>query len=267
VGPLGNVLRNWSASGHGATDNHELRLLPDGGALIMSINQAPADLSPWGGRCDGTAAGNVLQRLTSDGQLAFAWNAFDHLSITATDPLILRNIGPDGGYLDFTHGNAIDQTQQGNYLLSLRHLSQVIEVDRNTGEIRWKLGGVDSDFRFVDDPLNGFSLQHGVRELPNGNLILFDNGSGHQPPISRAVEYRLDLSARTATQVWQYVADPPLFASAMGFAQRLSDGNTLVTYGVLPVVRLVAPSGTLLWELRGPTGSGIYRAFRIPTLY
>jgi hypothetical protein len=53
----------------------------------------------------------------------------------------------------------------------------------------------------------------------------------------------------------------------MGFAQRLSNGNTLVTYGTLPVVRLVAPSGTVLWELRGPTGSGIYRAFRIPTLY
>src|SRR2546422_11513524 len=33
----------------------------------------------------------------------------------------------------------------------------------------------------------------------SGNYILFDNGNTHNPPFSRAVEYRLDQSAKTAT--------------------------------------------------------------------
>ena len=38
-----------------------------------------------------------------------------------------------------------------------------------------------------------------MRVLGNGNLLLFDNGLRHDPPETRAVEYRLDTTAMTAT--------------------------------------------------------------------
>jgi hypothetical protein len=38
-----------------------------------------------------------------------------------------------------------------------------------------------------------------VRVLGNGNLLLFDNGLRHDPSETRAVEYRLDNTAMTAT--------------------------------------------------------------------
>ena len=151
-------------------------------------------------------------------------------------------------------------------MMSFRHLSQLIKVD-HTGSIVWKLGGVDGDFSFVNDPLDGFSFQHGARELPNGNILLFDNGNGHNPQHSRAVEYRLDVNAGTATLVWQYVPDPPIFGAFMGFTQRLANGNTLIDYGARSVVQEVNAAGQLIWELRGPTTDGFYRAFRIPSLY
>jgi len=99
-------------------------------------------------------------------------------------------------------------------------------------------------------------------------LTLFDNGASHQPPQSRAVEYQLDVPARRARLVWQYNASPPIFAAAMGFTQRLSGGNTLVTYGAVPEVREVNAAGDLQWTLRPFEQPGlIYRSFRIASLY
>lgn len=57
-------------------------------------------------------------------------------------------------------------------MVSMRHLSQVIKIDSQSGDIIWKLGGVDGDFAFEADPLGGFSLQHAIRELPNGNTLI-----------------------------------------------------------------------------------------------
>ncbi len=262
---LGNVLRTHFAIGQWPTDSHELRLLSNGDALLMAINMRNMDLTPWGGRPSVAVYGNILERISSTGELLFAWNALDRLDIGSTDPLILRGL-PDADQLDFTHANAIDISADGSFLISLRHLSQVIKVDRS-GSIVWRLGGVNSDFEFVDDPLRGFSLQHGVRELANGNILLFDNGNGHEPPQSRAVEYRLDLNARTATLVWQYDADPPIFGAFMGFTQRLSNGNTLITYGARALIQEVNRAGQVIWELRGADTDGFYRAIRIPSLY
>jgi hypothetical protein len=264
---LGEILRTWRAVGASTTDDHELRLLPNGDALLFAINERTMDLRPWGGRQDGSVLGNILQRVDPSGRLLFSWNVFDRLSIEATDPLVLRELTEDSR-LDFTHANAIDVTEDGNYLVSMRHLSQVIKIDSQSGDIIWKLGGVDGDFAFEADPLGGFSFQHAIRELPNGNLLLFDNGNGHHPPQSRAVEYRLDLDRRVATLAWQFNPEPHLFGPAMGFTQRLPNGNTLITYGILPRVQEVTAEGQVIWDLQAPQGTGwIYRAIRIPSLY
>jgi len=54
----------------------------------------------------------------------------------------------------------------------------------------------------------------------------------------------------------------------MGFTQRLSGGNTLVTYGAVPEVREVNAAGDLQWTLRPFEQPGlIYRSFRIASLY
>ncbi len=263
---LGNELRTWSLTGDSSIDDHELRLLPNGDALLFATNSRTMDLSGVGGQPNATVLGNLLIRVNSSNQFVFQWDAFDHLpAIDDLDP----QIDPTTDWVDWTHGNAIDVTADGNYLMSFRNISQVVKIDSRSGAVLWKLGGSDGNFTFVDDPLNGFSLQHGIRELPNGNLLLFDNGASHNPQQSRAVEYQLDLNARTARMVWQYDANPALYAFAMGFAQRLQNGNTLVTYGILPYVREVNRAGELQWSLLPPPEQPgiIYRSFRIDSLY
>jgi len=142
----------------------------------------------------------------------------------------------------------------------------VTKIDAHTGAVLWRLGGARNEFRFQPDTLK-FSFQHGLRRLPNGNLILFDNGNTHSPNFSRAVEYRVDEGARTATLVWQYRPNPDLPSLALGFAQRLANGNTLVTFGPRGTIHEVSSSSQLLWELTIPQGLWIYRAYRINSLY
>jgi hypothetical protein len=262
---LGNLIRKWTVTGSLPTDNHELRLLPNGDALLMGFRQQVMDLRFMGGRPDAQVIGNILQRLTPSGAVVHTWDAFSTLSIDNIDPLV----DVTDQYVDGTHANSIDVTADGNYLISLRNFSQIIKVNASTREIMWKLGGRDSDFRFVNDPFNGISFQHAGRELPNGHILAFDNGNGHAPPTSRAVEYELDLQNRTATLAFQYVNDPPIYGEAMGFTQRLENGDTLITYGTYPLVQEVTMDGRVVWELT-PSSLDIcymYRAIRIPSLY
>jgi outer membrane protein assembly factor BamB len=169
--------------------------------------------------------------------------------------------------VDFTHANAIDVMADGSYLISLRNLSQILKIDSTTGDILWRLGGEDGQFTFVNDSLNGFSCQHAARELPNGDIILFDDGDGHSPPQSRAVEYALDTTAMTATLVWSAEDNPPIFAAYMGNAERLPNGNTLIAYGEALHIQEVNASGDVLWDVVDPNQDfGFFRAFRVPTL-
>jgi len=121
----------------------------------------------------------------------------------------------------------------------------------------------------VGDPLGGPSGQHCVRVLPNGHLLMYDNGLSHTPPHSRAVEYALDVPHRTATMVWEYEPSPAIFTAIVGSAERLRNGNTLVGFGDAGVLHEVASDGTVIakgtFSLNG--NAPYYRAWRIASLY
>ena len=135
-------------------------------------------------------------------------------------------------------------------------------LDGQTGDIIWRWGGKHNEFTLVNDSL-GFSHQHAIRRLENGDITMFDNGNFHTPPFSRAVEYRLDEAGRTATLVWQFRNAPDVYGPAMGYVQRLSGGNTLIGWGATsPAVTEVAPDGSKVFELSFDSGVFSYRAYR-----
>ncbi len=239
---------------------HELRMT-DEGYYLFSIEFRHMDLRTYGGRENARVRGMNIEYERSVGT-PFTWSTFDHLQVTDAAPdidLTALNVNP-------WHGNAIELDADGNMLVSFRNMDEVTKINTQTGGIIWRLGGRRSQFRFVNDPLSGFSHQHGVRRLANGNIILFDNGNLHVPPLSRPVEYRLDESTHTAELVWEYRHDPPLYGSALGFAQRLENGSTLICYGLAQRVIEVDMSGTVQWDLQiDEPLHYAYRAFRIKT--
>ena len=246
------------------TDEHELQVLEDGHYLLIGVREIEVDMSQYvaGGRPDATVQESVIQEFSASGELIFQWSPWDHFNIQDVE---LDDV--HGGYISFPHMNAISIDDDGHILLSSRHLSEVTKINRQTGEIIWRLGGTHNQFTFINDPLNGFTNQHDIRALGNGRYTVYDNGNSHPNQESRAVEYELNVENKTAALVWHFEYSPPLFSYWMGNVQRLPNGNTLVNWSVDndgPVFTEVHPNGMKAFELWQDEKTTFYRVFRFP---
>ncbi len=218
VNPSGDSVRTFVASFPYYTDPHELLLDFSDGKLsrshILGYELRHVDLTSIGGKSDQLVAGHVMLRQSSSGETEFLWNAWDHFTIA--DWVFIQPGLANMASIDFDHPNSIERDGHGNYIVSFASLGEITKIDGVSGAIVWRFGGRNNQFALVGDPLGGFGIQHDVRQLPNGDLLLMDNGIRHVPQESRAVEYRLDLTAHTATLVWQYRHSPPLFSPFAG---------------------------------------------------
>jgi len=261
-----NVVRTYGAVNGYATDNHALEVLEDGGYLLLGTHgQGAVDMTRYlaGASTNAGVLSTVLQEFTATGDLILQFRGWDHFDIRDLEPSVDN---PLGGSMSFPHMNAIDVDTDDHLLLSSRNISEVTKIDRDTGRVIWRLGGARSSFTFVDDPLNGFRNQHDISALGDGRYLLFDNGNGHDPQVSRAAEYQLDLTRMTATLVWQFRNTPDYYTSYMGSAQRLPNGNTLINFvgAAYPKVTEVDSEGVKQLEMYLSPGSELYQAYRFP---
>ncbi|MDQ3194251.1 MAG: aryl-sulfate sulfotransferase [Bacteroidota bacterium] len=253
-----NLIDSFYTGNGYITDGHELQILSNGHALLMSYDPQIVDMSQLvpGGNSKAIVDGLIIQEIDVNKNVVFQWRSWDHIRITDAIHEDLT-----AAYVDYVHGNAIERDNDGNILICSRHLSEITKINRTTGDIIWRLGGVSNQFTFVNDSI-GFSYQHDIRRLPNGNITLYDNGN-FRGRFSRAVEYQLDEINKTATLVWQYRNTPDLYGFAMGSAQRLPGGNTLICWGSAnPNITEVTPQGTKALEMTLPQGIYTYRAFK-----
>ena len=261
-----SVVDSFKVGNGYATDLHELRLLPDGHALLMAYDAEPVDMSAVvpGGRTDAIVIGLIVQELDASKQVVFQWRSWDHFAIPdATHEDLTAPV------IDYVHGNALEVDADGQLLLSCRHMDEITKIDRTTGNLIWRWGGSHNQFAFLGDTLR-FSHQHAIRRLANGHYTLYDNGNFHTPNFSRAVEYDLDAVNRTARAVWQYRNSPDVYGNSMGYVQRLADGHTLISWGAASTaVTEVDAAGHKVMDVFLPPGQFTYRAYResyVPTL-
>jgi hypothetical protein len=259
---LGNILREFAAREGYSTGPHEIRLV-EGGYCLFAVEIREMDLTAMGGLPNALVRGTGIEFISST-RGNFYWSPFDKFLVTdaAPDiPLNTVNVNP-------WHGNAIEIDSDGNLLVSFRNSDEIAKIDTQTGEVIWRFGGKNNEFTILNDPLNGFSHQHGIRRLKNGNVILFDNGNLHVPPASRAVEYKLNEQAKIAEMAWEYRHEPPLYGFALGFAHRAENGNTIINYGTANRIIEVDPAGTKQLEIAVTDSVRlVYRAFRIESIY
>lgn len=248
------------ACGNGySTDIHELVVLEDGSAWLMSYDPQYVDMSLVvpGGKTNAIVTGLVLQKIDSLKHVVFQWRSWDHFQITDATHEDLLVIS-----IDYVHGNSIDVDTDNNIIISSRHMDEITKINTQTGNIIWRLGGKNNQFTVSNDTI-GFSHQHFARRLSNGHLMLFDNGNYHSPSFSRVIEYNLNETTKTAEISWQYRHSPDIYAFAMGSSQRLSNGNTLIGWGsATTTLTEVNPAGQVVYELSLPSGQMSYRAYR-----
>jgi len=255
----------WAANGY-SVDEHEFQILADGTYLIAVLGTQTVDMSRYvvGGNTSAWVTEDVLQEFTPAGELIFQWRPWDHFDVRDESQFI--NILSSS--FDFPHLNAIDVDTDGHILISNRNLSEVTKINRDTGEIIWRLGGAHNQFTYVNDPLGGTRNQHAVRMVTTNDYTMFDNGNLHNPSMSRGVEYVLNTTNLTATVIWQYPnpPTPSIYSFYMGDVQRLPNGNTLIDWAVgnLPKLTEVRPDGTKAYEMNWVSQWEAYRTWRCP---
>ena len=242
-----------------AADLHELRVMNDGSAFLLAYDPEIVNMSNYvpNGKPNATVTGLIIQKIDIDKNVIFQWRSWDHYKITDA-----THIDFTADSIDYVHGNALEIDKDGNLLISCRHMDEITNINSQTGDIIWRLGGKNNQFNFTNDTMK-FSHQHAIRRIKNGDITLFDNGNFHYPPFSRAVEYALDEQNKTITLIWQYRHSPDIFGLAMGYVQRLDNGNTFIGWGAAnPSVTEVDPNGNKVLELNLPGGIFSYRAYK-----
>jgi hypothetical protein len=255
------------------TDTHDSILLPDGTAYLLAYEPNRTT-----GKTDA-----IVQHVGADGSVLFEWNSKDYVDIPAETV-----VGQDR---DYAHVNSIDLMGDGHLLVSFRHFSSVFKIARHAhdghvpGEVIWKLGGRASDFVFVDaqgQPSDGGPCaQHTATELPNGQIMVFDNGAWHINPLcpnpdaiagepvprlpSRVAVWDLDEHSGIATLVSDHRVENR-YAIFAGSAQPLVNGNTVVGWASArdAVVSELDNQGRVVWELQDAEAPKYftYRAFK-----
>ena len=258
------VKRNVECGFGYQTDFHDFLICPDGHTFMIAGDTREVDMSHV--VLNGNSAANVydtnIQECDENGNVIFVWRCSEYFDITEA---VHENLKID--HIDFNHLNSIAIDYDGHIVISDRNLSEVTKINRQTGDIIWRLGGTHNEFDFVNDEF-GISCQHDAQPVPGkpGHYTIFDNGIYHHPPFSRAVEFELDVENKTAKRIWEYrlpVSDGTI-SFFMGSVQRLPNGNTLINWAVpgLPKVTEVAPDGQVVYQADFAGDHCVYRSFR-----
>jgi arylsulfotransferase ASST len=257
---------------HHRDHHHHGIVLRNGNVLLNCLGQVPTGIADRvvGGTPDhplpsalyghqpqaeaGHMYADYLAEVTTSGQTVWEWRSWEHLDPVQdgiAEVQSLRTL--------WALGNSVLELPDGDILVSYRPTSTVIRIDRRTGEIVWKLG---------PPTLAG---QHAPTPLPNGNVLIFDNGVHRLDdplPFSRVIE----VNPASSTIGWTYQDKPVsnFFTPRMGNAQRLPNGNTLINEAAFGRFFEVTAQGETVWEyvnpyFGGPPGAqtnAVFRALR-----
>ena len=160
-------------------------------------------------------------------------------------------IGPGRLRWEWTHINGIDVNEKGDIVFSARACNRIGVIDGESGKLSFKF-----------DQTNG---QHHTTWLPNGNILVFDNGQD----ASRIIE----IDPAKSEIVWTFRGSPPhqFFSGHISGVARMDGGNLLVCEGTSGRLFEVTRSHEVVWEWinpfvnnspRGDPTVSIYRAHR-----
>ncbi len=261
----GRVVHSWPA----ARVKSRVRLLPDGSILGLGLGRQIVEYD-WDGRQTWVfrtpdaiphhdvlrlANGNTLVLVQVDGEgedtlyevarggrVVWTWRAAEHRrGLIPARPAHAE---------DVTHINSIQELppnpwyaagdgrfKPGNLLVSARNLNSIFVVERPAGRVAW-IYTAELD-RQHEARMNGPDLPApGVIQVFNNRLGSF--WGDHQSEL-------LELDPRRGAVTWRFRM-PGFFSPTGGVAQRLPNGNDLVTSTRGGRVFEITPAGRIAWE-------------------
>jgi hypothetical protein len=250
-----------------------------------------------------------LYEVSWDGEMLWQWHANEHvdeLGFSEEARAAIRDnavFNEPRGSADWLHINSAtlvgpnrwydagdERFRPDNVIISSRQASFIAIVARD-GAVVWRLG---PDYRETE-AMQGIGQiigQHHPHIIPKGlpgagNLLVFDNGGasgyGFTTPMApkgvdgvrRHFSRVLEIDPMTVEKVWEYsiqgVEGYRFFSHYVSAAQRLPNGNTLITEGADGRLFEVTAEGEIVWEYVSPyfgtnqsSTNRVYRAYRVP---
>ena len=244
-------------------DQHAFAILPNGNYLLMSYELKVRDLSHLtftdeNGRPYVThpVTDSAIQIITRDNREAlFTWDSWGKMPLGDCVQHRFAKKSESG----YAHLNSLQMVGDHTIVGSFRGCSKVLGIDATSGDVVWRVGRTNlSDDQWasrdigpaplipINDPEGEFCGQHSATILPNGHLLLYDNGAvclidpwkDHQPvgthgEYSRAVEYALDHDAGEAVFVRDHSlhGNKEAFGYSSGQVVPMDNGDWLISWG------------------------------------
>jgi hypothetical protein len=224
------------------TLHHDFCRMPNGNTMVLGWEPIPAEMvnrvkgGQPGTELEGSIWCDYFREITPNKQVAWEWHAYQHLD-PDTD-----TICPLERRQEWTHANTCEVLPDGTLLTSFRVLNTVGIIDKPSGRFLWKWG---------KDELGH---QHDPNPLPNGHLLIFDNGFHALRPGPGAQSRIIEVDPKTNTIAWRYEARPgwDFFSYFISGAQRLPNGNTLICEGMTGRIFEVTHEGEIVWQYTNP---------------
>jgi len=190
-----------------------------------------------------------------------------------------------------------------NLIIDSRHANFIAIISRENGSIVWRVGPDYSSDTVEGQKIGQIIGPHNAHMIPyglpgNGSILVFDNGgaAGYGEygcpnkfrnysrviqfnPITKEIEWEYsNIKSEKVDEVflhyWKNITsgeDHHFFSPYVSSAQRLPNGNTLITEGVRNRVFEVTPNKNIVWDYTDLKdgiferyNSQFYRAYRIP---
>jgi outer membrane protein assembly factor BamB len=256
--PDGNTVWRWDGDDELETNTHHDYYV-DGndivfvGRITESVRPGvyEADLEPK------HMATDVVWKINRDGDVIWKFSFGDHIEeIAALAGLPLpipyraskhaQGEAVPYGTADWAHTNTVEvlpetplgrrdeRFRAGNVMVSFRALDVIAIFDPVKDAIVWCYG------------LGVIDGQHQPTMLPNGNILIFDNGT------YRGHSIVLEIDPPTGEIVWKYENGTDFFSPFRSGAQRLTNGNTLITECDAGHLFEVTMEGEIVWDYWSP---------------
>jgi hypothetical protein len=281
VAPDGSLVWRWE--GHEGLEmptHHDFYNVNGKEVVLLARKQEPVvgGIYPKGEEPDCMRTDLVL-RIDRSGEILWEFSFSDHideLSQLSGLPLPIPYAwaGIDGKIeprypSDWAHTNTVEvlpptplgekdsRFGSGNVLVSFRALDTIAIIDPDKDALVWCYG------------LGILDGQHQPTMLPNGNILLFDNGTYRGFSVVR------EIHPPTGEIVWEYSNGADFFSPFRSGAQRLGNGNTLICECDAGHLFEVTNEGDTVWDYYSPfvgqgrehLGKRIHRATRYPPSY
>ena len=244
-----------------------------------------------------------LIEVSANGNITWQWVASDHIDELGFKPDARQAIKAAGTFnaarasYDWLHVNSAtylgpnkwfdqgDKRFAPNHVLISSREASLLAIIARDGSIVWRLGPDFSETKELR-AIRQIIGQHHAHFIPKGlpgegNLMVFDNGGssgyGFANPLApegrgafaRATSRVVEINPVTLELVWSYT-NARFFSTNISSAQRLPNGNTLITAGAGGRLFEVTREGQIVWEYMFPMFGGanasnaVYRSYRVP---